>query len=98
MNSSFFSNIIIELKYAAKICRKLPDTYSLAEDIETENQLKLLRQYRCDCGQGYYFGRPMPETVFMNCSKKSGTINSPAFWVRISWLRLVNSLSVYYRY
>lgn len=33
----------------------------IAEGIETEGQLKLLRQLRCDEGQGYLFAKPMPE-------------------------------------
>ena len=33
----------------------------VAEGVETEDQLKLLSQYGCDCIQGYIFSRPMPE-------------------------------------
>lgn len=32
----------------------------VAEGIETETQLKLLKAYRCDLGQGYLFSRPLP--------------------------------------
>ena len=35
----------------------------IAEGIETEEQLKLLRSLRCDEGQGYYFGRPVAGEV-----------------------------------
>jgi len=31
-----------------------------AEGIETKEQLKLLRNYNCHYGQGYYFSRPVP--------------------------------------
>lgn len=39
----------------------------IAEGIEREDQLALLRLLRCDEGQGYLFGRPMPalDSVFM---------------------------------
>ncbi len=33
---------------------------SVAEGIETDEQLKLLRLMKCDIGQGYLFGRPAP--------------------------------------
>jgi diguanylate cyclase (GGDEF)-like protein/PAS domain S-box-containing protein len=32
----------------------------VAEGIETQEQFELLRELRCDVGQGYYFGRPRP--------------------------------------
>lgn len=35
----------------------------IAEGIETEEQLNLLRSLRCDEGQGYFFGRPVGEEV-----------------------------------
>lgn len=60
----------IVIKYAMKICNELPATRSLAEGIETPAQLKLLRKYHCDCGQGYYFGRPMPREDFYELLKK----------------------------
>ena len=33
--------------------------YAIAEGIETEVELAFLRQLDCDCGQGYWFARPM---------------------------------------
>jgi EAL domain-containing protein (putative c-di-GMP-specific phosphodiesterase class I) len=38
----------------------------IAEGVETEEQLGLLRLLRCDGGQGYLFGRPMPADVFQS--------------------------------
>jgi len=35
----------------------------IAEGIETEEQLNLLRSLRCDEGQGYFFGRPVAEDL-----------------------------------
>jgi EAL domain-containing protein (putative c-di-GMP-specific phosphodiesterase class I) len=33
---------------------------TIAEGIETEEQLKFLRLLRCDMGQGFYFSKPLP--------------------------------------
>jgi EAL domain-containing protein (putative c-di-GMP-specific phosphodiesterase class I) len=36
----------------------------VAEGVETESQLNLLRSARCDLVQGYYFSRPLPAEEF----------------------------------
>lgn len=36
----------------------------IAEGVETENQLKLLKDAGCDLVQGYYFSRPLPPDEF----------------------------------
>ena len=36
----------------------------VAEGVETEGQLKLLRDAGCDVVQGYYFSRPLPADEF----------------------------------
>jgi diguanylate cyclase (GGDEF)-like protein len=36
----------------------------VAEGVETEEHLRFLRLLRCDGGQGYLFGKPMPANVF----------------------------------
>lgn len=36
----------------------------IAEGVETEEHLRFLRLLRCDGGQGYLFGKPMPAAVF----------------------------------
>lgn len=43
----------------------------VAEGIETDEQLELLKQYGCDEGQGYLFQRPVPEKVFSEIIKKA---------------------------
>ncbi|WP_333608269.1 putative bifunctional diguanylate cyclase/phosphodiesterase [Arsukibacterium sp.] len=36
----------------------------LAEGVETQSQLAVLKQMQCDYYQGYYFSRPLPEAEF----------------------------------
>lgn len=40
----------------------------VAEGVETEEQLAILREYGCDLAQGYYIGKPMPEREFLDWS------------------------------
>lgn len=42
----------------------------VAEGVETEHQLGLLRDAKCDLVQGYYFSRPLPPTDFEELIKK----------------------------
>jgi len=41
----------------------------IAEGIETVEQLKLLKELRCDIGQGYYFAKPMKSKKFVDFLK-----------------------------
>ena len=36
----------------------------IAEGVETDDQLELLRKMNCDCIQGYYYSKPLPESGF----------------------------------
>lgn len=51
------------------------DLTLVAEGIETEEQLALLRNNRCDFGQGYYFSRPVEKDI-VELMMKSSTPNS----------------------
>lgn len=60
----------IVMKNTMQICHELPMTHSLAEGIETLEQLDLLHQYQCEFGQGYYFAKPMNSEMFFELIKK----------------------------
>ena len=36
----------------------------IAEGVETEHQIKIMKKYGCDIAQGYYFDRPLPVADF----------------------------------
>ena len=67
LSSDVKSRII--MKNTMQICQELPMTRSLAEGIETVEQLDLLHQYHCDYGQGYYFAKPMSSDAFFELVK-----------------------------
>jgi len=43
----------------------------IAEGIETLEQMDLLKNLRCNYGQGYYFSKPVPANEFFNLMEKS---------------------------
>lgn len=69
MDIAFIRNIeksekdlrLVEVIVEIARCLKLP---IIAEGVETEGQLKLLRDVGCNLVQGYYFSRPLPATEF----------------------------------
>ena len=48
------------------------DMAVLAEGVETEAELDLLRRLRCDAVQGYFFGRPQPADAFAQALREKG--------------------------
>jgi EAL domain-containing protein (putative c-di-GMP-specific phosphodiesterase class I) len=65
-------SVIINLAHALKL-------NTVAEGVETEEQLSQLRSLGCDEMQGYLFGRPMPVEIFeqkyMSVSRCGEAIN-----------------------
>ena len=60
------------VKQIIELCRQLGIT-SVAEGVETEQHLEILREMDCDVIQGYYLNKPLPEneffTQYLNGSK-----------------------------
>lgn len=55
------------IDYAAKMCNAFRHTEIVIEGIETQDQLRILRNLNCDLntGQGFYFSRPLSIDDFM---------------------------------
>jgi diguanylate cyclase (GGDEF)-like protein/PAS domain S-box-containing protein len=51
---------------------------TVAEGVETADQLRLLRGLSCDEGQGYHFARPMPAAQFVDWLREYGEGGGPA--------------------
>lgn len=47
----------------------------VAEGVETEEQIEMLREAGCEIVQGYYFSRPLPAEEFVELIKKEMKIN-----------------------
>lgn len=60
------------VKQIIELCRQLGIT-SVAEGVEIEQHLEILREMDCDIIQGYYLNKPLPEnefyTQYLNGSK-----------------------------
>ena len=47
----------------------------IAEGVETEEQLRALKEMGCDLVQGYYFSRPVPPEEFEELIRKDLELN-----------------------
>lgn len=64
------------LEYVVAMADKL-GLELLAEGVETEEQVELLRKIGCDNVQGYYYAKPMPvEDFFELLQKDRQSMNS----------------------
>ncbi|TFW09945.1 bifunctional diguanylate cyclase/phosphodiesterase [Oxalobacteraceae bacterium OM1] len=54
------------------------DMEVVAEGVETEAQLTILRTLSCDAMQGYLLAKPLPSADFANLLQRAGRDNSPA--------------------
>lgn len=68
MDRSFFTDLKSQaaldlIGSIAELAKKL-DIASVAEGIETEEQIKLLKNLKCEVVQGYYFSKPLPIEQF----------------------------------
>lgn len=54
----------ITAQHIIDMCAELEIRPSVAEGIETQDQLEVLRALNCDLGQGFFFDRPMTITAF----------------------------------
>lgn len=69
IDNCFVRGVTADLKNQAILTAVIQMAHDLqltviAEGVETEAELALLERYRCDIGQGYYIGRPMPADKF----------------------------------
>lgn len=58
------SRVVAE--HTIQLCNDLELKNSVAEGIETEGQRKLLKDFDCRMGQGFFFDQPMPIEEFTN--------------------------------
>ncbi len=73
IDKSFIQNLETD-NYDAVLCESIINMANrlgmkvIAEGVETEYQRKLLKDFSCDYGQGYFFARPQPLDIFLDCN------------------------------
>ena len=58
------------LEAVIKMAKSL-DMLVIAEGVEEEKQVKMLKRLGCDYIQGYYFAKPMPKKDYVKLLQKS---------------------------
>lgn len=79
IDSSFLSGITHNTEDTAIVRAIIAMAHTLgmrviAEGVENESQLRVLRQMGCDIAQGYYFSEPLSENRLKHFLRKQGTI------------------------
>ncbi|HYH83961.1 MAG TPA: EAL domain-containing protein, partial [Pyrinomonadaceae bacterium] len=71
----------------------------VAEGVETKEQLKILRDLRCEYGQGYYFSRPSntsdAEKIIIETDEKLMQAHTPDIPVHLSPNTSVKTLKLF---
>ncbi len=62
-------HMLVKLMIDAAKVMEIP---TVAEGVETEEQLELLKADGCDIVQGYYFSKPLPEEAYVELLKREG--------------------------
>lgn len=70
LDKSFIDRIVdserarMLVQHTIELCKGFKNTLTVAEGIENQEQLDLLKAYGCDTGQGFYFSKPLSITEF----------------------------------
>ncbi len=55
----------VVMEHTLKMVQELKSATSLAEGVETKEQMDMLKSFNCDSGQGYFFLKPLPIAEFL---------------------------------